>query len=52
MGKGESMDAVGLFMIGIGVGLYIPHLPEPASILQPFLGLIFVIIGILLMIRK
>jgi len=45
------MDEVGLFMIGIGVGLYIPNLPDPVTILQPFLGLIFVIIGILLMLR-
>ncbi len=42
----------GLFLIGIGVGLYVPSLPSPIDVIQPFLGLIIILIGVILLIKK
>jgi len=45
-------NEAGLFLIGMGVGTYMPLLPPPLNLVQPFLGLILVIIGVLLMIKN
>ncbi len=45
-------NEAGLFLIGLGVGMYIPVLPKPINVIQPFLGLIVILIGVLLMIKK
>lgn len=42
----------GLFLIGIGVGLYVPAMPKPIDVIQPFLGLIIILIGVMLLIKK
>jgi len=42
----------GLFLIGIGVGMYLPPMPSKLGQLEPFLGLIVIIIGVLLMLRQ
>ena len=44
-------NEAGLFLIGIGVGMYLPALPKPLNTIQPFLGLIVIIIGVLLMLK-
>ncbi len=45
-------NEAGLFLIGLGVGSYIPSLPAPLDVIQPFLGLIVILIGVLLMVKK
>jgi len=45
-------NEAGLFLIGLGVGMYVPTLPKPMDVIQPFLGLIVILIGVLLMIKK
>ncbi len=45
-------NEAGLFLIGMGVGMYLPLLPEPISTVQPFLGIIVIVIGLLLMIKN
>jgi len=42
----------GLFLIGLGVGTYIPTLPKPINVIQPFLGLVIILVGVLLLIKK
>ncbi len=37
-------------LIGIGIGTYIPSLPGPLSIINAYIGLILIIVGILLLI--
>ena len=45
-------NEAGLFLIGIGVGMYLPTLPKPLLTIQPSLGLIVIIIGVLLMLQS
>ncbi len=40
----------GLFMMGMGLGIALPSLPEPLSILNPWLWIILLTIGIILII--
>jgi hypothetical protein len=47
-----ASNEAGLFLIGVGVGMYLPSLPKPLGAIQPFLGLIIIIIGVLLMLKK
>lgn len=42
----------GLFLIGLGVGMYVPTLPKPINVIQPFMGLIVILLGVLLLIKK
>jgi hypothetical protein len=42
----------GLFLIGLGIGMYVPTLPKPISVIQPFLGMIVILLGVLLLIKK
>lgn len=49
---GIMNNEAGLFLIGLGVGMYIPMLPKPVDVIQPFLGLIIILIGVLFMIKK
>lgn len=48
----ESAQVAGMFLIGIGVGLYIPGLPAPVNIINPYLGLVFVILGVIAFLRR
>ena len=43
--------AVGMFLIGIAVGLYMPGLPSPVNILQPYIGLVLIVVGVILFIK-
>jgi hypothetical protein len=45
-------NEVGLFLIGLGVGTYIPLLPSPLDVIQPYLGLVVILIGVLIMVKK
>jgi len=42
---------IGLFFIGIGLGLALPALPEQLAFLNPWLWIVFIVIGILLIIK-
>ena len=44
--------AVGMFLIGIGLGSYIPKFPAPLDILNPWFGLILIALGILLLVKN
>lgn len=39
-------------LLGIGIGTYIPSLPAPLSIINNYLGLILIIIGLILLIKS
>jgi hypothetical protein len=39
-------------LIGIGIGTYLPSLPAPLNIINTYLGLILIIIGLILLIRS
>jgi hypothetical protein len=43
--------ASGIF-IGIGIGTYIPSLPAPLSMINSYIGLILIIIGIILLLKS
>ena len=43
--------AVGMFFIGISVGMYLPALPEPLGMLNPYLGIAFLVVAVALMIK-
>ncbi|MEK6973618.1 MAG: hypothetical protein AABW72_06315 [archaeon] len=43
--------AVALFMIGIAVGTGMKVLPAPVDIATPYIGLIFLALGIILLIK-
>jgi hypothetical protein len=41
----------GIFCIGIGIGLGLPSLPAPLNVLNPWLWIIFGVVGIILIIK-
>ncbi len=43
---------IGLFLIGIAIGSLIPNLPKPVDLFQPYVWLIFLVIGIVLLVRS
>lgn len=42
---------VGMLLLGMAIGTYLPPLPEPASIIAPYLGLIFLVLGVAMFIK-
>jgi hypothetical protein len=42
---------IGIFIIGLGIGSALPAIPQPLSILNQWLWIIFGVIGILLIIK-
>ena len=42
---------LGILFIGIGIGRYIPGLPDPVSFINPFIGLIFIVLGVILVMK-
>lgn len=50
------VNEAGLFLIGLGVGSYVnmslAALPKPINYILPFFGLIVILIGVLLMVKK
>ncbi|MDO8627634.1 MAG: hypothetical protein Q7K42_04165 [Candidatus Diapherotrites archaeon] len=47
----QTFQLAGLFLLGIAVGTFIPALPKPLDIIQPFLGLILIIVAAVLIIK-
>ncbi|MBS3057475.1 MAG: hypothetical protein J4415_02495 [Candidatus Diapherotrites archaeon] len=47
----DSAHAVGMFLIGLGVGTYLPEFPAPINIINPYFGLILMVIGIVVFLR-
>ncbi|MFH1255944.1 MAG: hypothetical protein V1494_01495 [Candidatus Diapherotrites archaeon] len=43
--------SLGMLMLGIAIGLFIPEIPEPFALLNPYLGFVFLLIGIVLFIK-
>ncbi len=43
----------GLLLVGIGIGTFISAIPMPVQIvgIQPYLGVIFVLVGVILMLK-
>ena len=46
-----SKLAAGMLLIGIGVGYYLPNFPEPISIINPYIGLALIIIGVAVLLK-
>ena len=44
--------AIGMFLIGLGAGMYIPGFPAPLNVINPYIGLIILIIGIVVLLKK
>jgi len=44
-------NKAGLVIIGAGVGLALPSIPAPLNIIQPYLWIILIIIGVILIIK-
>lgn len=45
--------SVGMFLIGIGLGIYIPkNFPQPLNILDPWFGFILIALGIVLIAKN
>lgn len=47
-----SKFQIGIFMIGMGLGVAFPALPTPLNLIQPYLWVILIIIGMILIIRN
>ena len=43
--------ALGLFLIGIALGMLIPSLPEPVAVLNPYLTFIFIVVAIVVFVK-
>ena len=43
---------IGMLLIGIAIGSMIPQLPRPVDLLQPYVWIVFLVIGIVLLIRS
>ena len=42
---------VGLFLIGIAVGMYLPAFPAPLSALQPYVGIVLLAVAVFLLVK-
>ncbi len=42
----------GLFLIGIGLGIALPSLPEPITVLSPWLWILFILVGVILIVKS
>lgn len=43
--------AIGLFLIGMTVGMLLPSIPAPADQINPFLPFVFIIVGIIVLVK-
>ncbi|MBN1160307.1 MAG: hypothetical protein JXA43_03735 [Candidatus Diapherotrites archaeon] len=48
----NMMQLIGFLLLGMGVGRYIPGLPEPLNVINPWIGIILIIIGIFFLIKN
>ncbi len=42
---------VGMFLIGMAIGVYLPAFPEPVAFLNTYLGIILIILAIVLFVK-
>jgi hypothetical protein len=42
----------GLFFIGMGLGIALPAIPEPLTFLTPWLWILFILIGVILIVKS
>ena len=47
-----SQSLVGGILLGIGIGVYIPSLPGALAVINNYIGLIFIIVGLILLLRS
>jgi len=47
----DTTKTAAMFLIGIGVGQYLPGLPAPLNVVNQYLGIIFIVIGVVLLIK-
>lgn len=48
----ESKQLVGMLLLGIAIGQYIPSLPAPANTVQQYLGIVLIVLAIVLFIKS
>ena len=46
-----EQHGLGMLFIGVAIGAIIPKLPAPLELLQPFVWLIFFIVGVFLLVK-
>ena len=46
-----SQSLVGGILLGIGIGVYIPALPGVLEIVNPYIGLVFIVVGLILLLK-
>jgi len=49
---GIDKFAVAMLFLGMGIGNFIPPLPAPVEFINPYLGLVFLAIGVIFLITK
>jgi len=49
---GSANSMVGMFLIGIAIGLYLPKFPQPLDLLNTYFGLVLIIIAIILLVKS
>ena len=47
-----SQILVGGILLGIGIGLYVPALPGALAVINNYIGLILIVIGLVLLLRS
>jgi hypothetical protein len=43
---------IGMLLLGVAIGSIIPRLPSPVDLLQPYLWVLFFVIGLFLLIKE
>ena len=47
----SNYQMVGMLLLVIAIGQYIPAFPAPADVIQPYMGLILIVFAIVLFIK-
>ncbi len=51
-GENMAQSLASGILIGIGIGMYLPSLPAPLDVINIYLGLILIIIGLIVLIKS
>ncbi len=43
---------VGMLLLGMAIGTYLPDFPEPLAKINPFLGIILLVIAVILFVKS
>ncbi|MBN2067897.1 MAG: hypothetical protein JW744_05505 [Candidatus Diapherotrites archaeon] len=49
---GSNNQLVGMLLLGIAIGTYIPAFPEPIQIINPYIGIILLVIAVILFVKS